>query len=324
MSAYKFVYCMDHPLLDVTNHPLAMGNINGPSLIESPLWIVEPLARYYLYFAHHEGRSIRLATADELTGPWSIYPPGALQLHETPFCHEDLPREAMLAEVVEAIDRGEEGNYAHIASPDVHVDKSQQRIRMYYHGRSDDGTQVTRVALSNDGLNFDTLPEPLGLSYFRVFEFGGWFYAIALGGWLYRSADGLGGFERGPKLTPEQFRHCAVDVVGDHVVTVFWSRVGDNPESILQSTLDTRGDWQHWKLTGTTLLHAPERSWEGSHCSAVASRYGGIMTAARQLRDPAVLIHDEQRYLLYSIAGEQGIALGRLDDPADKEEIRSK
>ena len=29
-------------------------NINGPSLIKVPDWIKSPLARYYLYFSHHQ------------------------------------------------------------------------------------------------------------------------------------------------------------------------------------------------------------------------------------------------------------------------------
>jgi hypothetical protein len=48
------------------------NNINGPSLIRVPAWIKNPLGRYYLYFAHHEGKYIRLAYADELAGAWTV------------------------------------------------------------------------------------------------------------------------------------------------------------------------------------------------------------------------------------------------------------
>ena len=30
-------------------------NINGPSLIQVPDWLPNPLGKYYLYFAHHKG-----------------------------------------------------------------------------------------------------------------------------------------------------------------------------------------------------------------------------------------------------------------------------
>jgi hypothetical protein len=49
-------------------------NINGPSLVIAPPWLANPLGRYYLYFAHHRGQFIRLATADHLEGPWAARP----------------------------------------------------------------------------------------------------------------------------------------------------------------------------------------------------------------------------------------------------------
>ncbi|MGH9835369.1 MAG: hypothetical protein ACRD9Y_20295, partial [Blastocatellia bacterium] len=67
-------------------HPQLGGigdNINGPSLIRAPKWLSKPLGRYYLYFADHNGKYIRLAYADKLAGPWSIYEPGTLKLDET-------------------------------------------------------------------------------------------------------------------------------------------------------------------------------------------------------------------------------------------------
>ena len=45
------------------------SNINGPSLIRVPDWVENPLGKYYLYFANHKGRYIRLAYADRLEGP---------------------------------------------------------------------------------------------------------------------------------------------------------------------------------------------------------------------------------------------------------------
>jgi len=45
------------------------NNINGPSLIRAPVWVENPLGKYYLYFAHHGGKFIRLAYADRLNGP---------------------------------------------------------------------------------------------------------------------------------------------------------------------------------------------------------------------------------------------------------------
>ena len=74
---------VDAPIIrpDMDAH---MGdNVNGPSLIRAPEWLSETeaggLGEYYLYFAHHKGRYIRLAHADDLTGPWTTYEPGTLR-----------------------------------------------------------------------------------------------------------------------------------------------------------------------------------------------------------------------------------------------------
>jgi hypothetical protein len=37
------------------------SNINGPSLIKVPRWVKNPLGKYYLYFADHNVKYIRLA-----------------------------------------------------------------------------------------------------------------------------------------------------------------------------------------------------------------------------------------------------------------------
>ena len=52
-------------------------NIQGPSLIEVPDWVEDPLGRYYLYFADHKGLYIRLAYADNPLGPWTVTRRGA-------------------------------------------------------------------------------------------------------------------------------------------------------------------------------------------------------------------------------------------------------
>ena len=83
------------------------GNINGPSLIKAPDWLPNPLGKYYLYFSHHRGTYIRMAYADRLEGPWTIYEHGVLHLEET-ICRD------------------------HIASPDVHIDDEKREIRMYF------------------------------------------------------------------------------------------------------------------------------------------------------------------------------------------------
>jgi hypothetical protein len=43
-----------------------------------------------------------------------------------------------------------------------------------------------------------------------------------------------------------------------------------------------------------------------------ASQYGGCLQRVNQLRDPAIFEDDGRIYLLYAVAGEQGIAIGEL------------
>jgi Fusaric acid resistance protein-like len=268
-------------------------NINGPSLIAAPPWLDQPLGRYYLYFAHHRGTFIRLATADELTGPWQVYQPGTLRLAKSLFPAD--------------------GRRPHIASPDVHVDEATKTIRMYYHGL-DTTTRVqqTRVATSTDGLHFEARPELLGRPYFRVFQHDGWWYALGMPGILYRSADGLTGFERGPRLFERSMRHTALLKRGNELL-VFWSRVGDSPERILCSPITLDGDWTTWQAGPAMEALEPEEPWEGAAAPLEASERGWVDEPVRQLRDPAIFEEADHTYLLYSVAGESGIAIAELE-----------
>lgn len=264
------------------------SNINGPSLIRAPEWVENPLGRYYLYFAHHQGGYIRLAYADSVEGPWRVHEPGTLQLSESHFSR-------------------------HIASPDVHVDHEQRQIRMYYHGVEEGKGQMTRVALSSDGLRFTAREEILGVSYFRVFRWDGWWYALGMPGIFYRSKDGLTGFERGQKLFTDDMRHTALKLDGS-TLSVFYSNVGDCPERILLSTIDLTPDWRQWQASEPATVLAPEMEWEGANLPLEPSIRGWAPQPVRQLRDPAIFREDGRTYLLYSVAGEHGIAIAEVTE----------
>ena len=294
------------PLI-VPNMDERMGaNINGPSLIRVPEWVPNPLGRYYLYFAHHNGAYIRLAYADSLEGQWAIHSPGTLQHAESHFPPE-----------LDAIDPariplGMVAPVPHIASPDVHLDHAERSFRMYYHGINKDRTQVTRVATSTDGIHFDAKPGVVDNPYFRAIKYGGWHYGMAMPGIFYRSRDGITGFERGPGLFAANMRHSALLVRGD-VLTVFYTNVGEAPpERILAANIDLRPDWLLWQATAHSVVLEPEIAYEGADLPLVPSIRGEITARARQLRDPAVYEEDGRLYLLYSVAGESGIGLAKL------------
>lgn len=271
--------------------PTVGNDINGPSLVMAPKWLKQPLGRYYLYFAGHRGTYIRLAYADDLAGPWKIYEPGVLQIAQTA-CQ------------------------GHIASPDIHVDDEKREIRMYFHGPPKGGEgQRTFLAVSKDGVHFTASAKILGEAYFRVFQRGGDTYAISNGGQLHHSRDGVTEFEPGQDLFPKSpghlARHSAIKIDGD-VLSVFYSRIGDNPESIMVSTIRLTPDWKQWRASeGVTVLQ-PELAYEGADLPLEPSKAGPAKGRVRQLRDPAIYREGAKTYLLYSVAGESGIAIAEL------------
>ena len=264
-------------------------NINGPSLIRVPDWIKNPLGRYYLYFAHHRGKYIRLAYADQIEEPWKIYAPGTLHLNQTACYH-------------------------HIASPDVHVDEESQEIRMYFHGLYRGQGQITMLAKSKDGLHFTALSEVLGPFYFRVFKYNGLYYAVAknhnLGGILLRSEEGVTAFELGADFIPN-LRHAALWLQGKKLM-IFYSRIGDAPEQILMSEVDLTKGWLDWTPSEPIPILKPEMDYEGITFPVQPSVPGIAKETVRQIRDPAIYTERERTYLLYSVAGEQGIAIAEL------------
>lgn len=252
---------------------------------------MKPLGRYYLYFADHNGKSIRLAYADRLEGPWRVYAPGTLQLSQSYFSN-------------------------HIASPDVIVDDASHKIRLYYHGLTpEEGTQHTRLALSTDGIHFEAIREPVGKAsaYWRLFHYGGWWYALAMPGRLFRSRDGVTAFEAGPQLfsgAPSQV-HSAVLVKGD-ALDVFYTRAGDTPERIVFSQVALGPDWTKWKPTSAQECLAPQEPWEGADLPLTAGRIGAADRPIRALRDPAIFEEMGRMFLLYAVAGESGLAIAQV------------
>lgn len=292
-----------NPILTPASDASIGDNINGPSVIRVPDWVERPLGRYYLYFSHHAGKFIRLAYADRLSGPWRVYQPGTLPLDGARPCHD------------------------HVASPDVHVDQTRREIIMYFHcpsggnvdanGRVDINQQQTFLATSPDGLRFQVSPQPLGPAYFRVFRWGEHYYAVVRAGIVLRSRDMRSAFEPGPTLIPADagrlLRHAAVELRGD-VLRVYYSRIGDRPERILVSETRLTPDWLTWRASPPADVLTPEQGYEGADRPLDTSASDEAPGRVRQLRDPGIFVESGKTYLLYSIAGESGIAIGELLD----------
>ena len=307
---------LDAPIIDASTDPSIGTNIQGPSLIRALDWLEAPLGRYYLYFADHKGSYIRLAYADVLAGPWTVYAPGSLQLEESRFLTEPpdvspAMRDQLAARAAPGTDFLREATTPHIASPDVHVDDINELIVMYFHGLEGPGLQVSRVATSRDGIHFEAAPEVLGRSYMRVFGHRGMTYAMAMPGRFYRSADGLTAFEEGPLLFNADMRHTAL-LKREETLYVFWTQVGHAPERILLSTVDLTEDWSRWSETQSKEVLRPERDWEGAGARLEPSSRGPVHGRVNQLRDPAIYVEGDRVFLLYSVGGESGIALAEV------------
>ncbi len=318
-ASLKITRLLDRPIITPDTDPSIGPNIQGPSLIRVPDWVPNRLGKYYLYFADHKGKYIRLAYADDLLGPWKVHAPGSLQLQGSFLLTEPPSGPAEAIEKLRATPRPVslphdviiEATTPHIASPDVHVDEKSRHIIMYYHGLNGLQQQVTRVATSADGIRFVARPEILGRTYFRAFAHDGYTYAIAMPGQFYRSKNPLSTFEQGPLLFNPAMRHSALLKRGT-TLYVLWTQVGHAPETIMLSTIDLSNDWSTWSATPGAEVLRPERPWEGADAPVVPSQRSTAYGRVNQLRDPAVFEEGGRVYLLYAVAGESGIAIAEL------------
>ncbi len=283
-------------------------NICGPSVIRLPPWVERPLGRYYLYFADHCGSYLRLAFADDPRGPWRMHEAGCLELADSRFCTRVPENPQPPTGWTGDAHSWRRFLYPHLASPDVHVDEERGEIRLYFHGLLDNGDQLTRVALSRDGLHFEVREPLLAPCYLRAFRHADHWYGLAWPDRLWRSPDGLAAFERGPALLPANTRHVGLLAEGDEL-HLLWSQTGEAPERLYYGRVDLRGDWRGWRCEGRREVLRPELEWEGANEPLEAADLGASTRRVNQLRDP-FLLRDADHLLLYYVGGgECGIGL---------------
>jgi hypothetical protein len=138
----------------------------------------------------------------------------------------------------------------------------------------------------------------------------GWI-GVAKDGHLYRSVTGTGDFWRQPLLNL-RLRHVALRLAGSNL-HLFYTRIGDAPERIWQGTVDLNSDTSMWRVTNHRVVLAPEFAWEGADVPVRRSKPGIATGRENALRDPAIFEEDGETYLLYATAGEEGIAIARLN-----------
>jgi hypothetical protein len=74
------------------------------------------------------------------------------------------------------------------------------------------------------------------------------------------------------------------------------------------------GDWLTWRCGEPTSLLTPEMDWEGAGEPIERSVGGAKHRPVHELRDPAIYEENGRTYLLYTTAGEQGIAIAELTE----------
>ncbi len=333
-------------------------NLSGPSAIRLPDWLprwrrADRSARYYLYFADHDGAYLRLAWAAKLAGPWTLHgvgsevPPGA--------------RGVLDLGDARGLDAGDGlGAVDHIASPHVEIDHARRRFLLYFHAPKSlqgvfTGVQHSFLAISPDGLVFDSpelrsrgeglRPVILADAYLRPFRYLGGLLGIGNRGSLYQALDPalpwerfgrpaereawvlLAGRERNPLMNDLrdagllragiEVRHPAARRIGDRL-DIYYTRIGDAPERILYSGIDlAQGSPETWDASYPPVeLLRPEEPWEGANDPQRRSRIGRAPEGVRELRDPSPFQDADGRwYLFYSGRGEDAIGLARLHHP---------
>lgn len=262
------------------------NNINGPTLVKVPSFLLHKLGKYYLYFAHHNGKYIRMAYSDSICGPYTLYKDGVLSVKDTP-------------------------GKNHIASPEIII--KENKFILYYHTVYNSGynTQSTFMAESYDGLSFVSTNTNISHPYFRYFEYQSNSYGIAMNGCL---GQHIYNFINNTIIDNhdilENTRHCHVKQIKNKLF-IFYSVVGDCPEHICFSELCKNEDGTFYTLEQKSLIY-PELEYEHNNSAPIKSKYGASFEKINQLRDPYVYVEDENVYILYSICGEQGIAISKL------------
>ncbi len=134
---------------------------------------------------------------------------------------------------------------------------------------------------------------------------------MSMPGIFYEREGGIEEFKIIHRLFDDKMRHAALLVHLDTLL-IFYSNVGDNPESILLSTINLKKNPEEWNATEPVEVLRPEKEWEGGNLPLQPSSRSAINIPVNQVRDPAVFEENGKLYLLYSVRGENGIAIADL------------
>ena len=101
---------------------------------------------------------------------------------------------------------------------------------------------------------------------------------------------------------------------GEDRLTLFHTVIGEAPEVIYTCAFVMEGDWTEWRAGPSTKVLQPDLNYEGNDIPLAPSAVGAIDVRVNQLRDPDIHVDlDGAVYMPYSVAGEAGIALAKVE-----------
>lgn len=170
--------------------------------------------------------------------------------------------------------------------------------------------QETRHLRSTNGIDFHSPSPILGPSWFAVFTCERRYYALARDGYVYVADSATEPFSRKTRLFTDH-RHFGVHVDND-ILSVYYSRPRDDPESILRAEVELKQDITEWETSDPVTVILPEMKYEGVDVNNDRTTDEGPWDRQREVRDPEIYQENGSKYLFYAIAGQSGIAAAKL------------
>lgn len=277
-------------------------NINGPVCFRAPEWLKNKLGKFYLIFSDHKGEYLRLAYSNRINSKWKISKYKILELKK---------KNKIL--------------YDHIASPEVYLDSFNKEIILYFHSRSKKlgRQQLTFVATSKNGINYKLKNlNPVAPFYFRIFKYNNIYYGLTKGGDLFSSKNKFLNFKFKKNIFNKyndryhnkrgSIRHLCL-LIREEYLEVFFTKIGDKPERIYRGILNLSNNEKNWKVTKIKEILRPTKVYEGSKIKLEKSEPGPSKKIENAVRDPYILNDENKTYLFYSVKGEKGIALAKIN-----------